>query len=378
MWQSVRMKRLIDSIDRVRKSFASADGWDPRIHGTPSPLDIGGKRVLVVYLFGGLGDALLLAPALKALAKREPKKPIGLLIPPLGARLFKLIDLPLKLHVLPGELLDPGTDKSARSEAEAKAAAAIAKTKYEVAIDLSFREQLDARRYLADAEIRAGWMRRGETLERAGLTHGTPDSRHETTLHWSRYCALPLERFGVDAPDFSLTWRIKKETRARAEALWGESKKPRVMLVPGGTKERRWHPGRFIAVGRWAAERGASILVVGSPAESQLLRKLCKSIGKGAKPYSGKDLALLIALITASRCVVSNDTGPMHIAFMMGIPTIAVFMQMSPLVWGPPWNSPRFVVLNAQSAKETEPSEQGDVWSRLVIHHLEGMLARRA
>jgi ADP-heptose:LPS heptosyltransferase len=274
-----------------------------------------------------------------------------------------------------------------RREAEGRIASRLAKKRYEIGVDLSFREQLDARVFLqaSGAETRVGWMRRGETLEKAGLAHGTADMRSEGVAHWSRYTAQPLACFGVDAPDFELTWRITKQMRARAEMLWkaarekkrGASKLPRVALIPGGSEERRRHVGRFVAVGKWAAERGASIVVAGAPGESKLIRGVCKSIGASARPYTGKDLGLLAAIVTAADVVVTNDTGPMHIAFLMGIPTIAVFNYMSPIVWGPPWNTPRFVVLNASHASEGA-KEVVDVWARLAIHHLEGMLARCA
>jgi hypothetical protein len=56
------MKRLIDSIERVKSSW-SADRWDPRIRGRVSAeWTVVGKKVLLVYLFGGLGCAALLAP----------------------------------------------------------------------------------------------------------------------------------------------------------------------------------------------------------------------------------------------------------------------------------------------------------------------------
>jgi ADP-heptose:LPS heptosyltransferase len=362
------MKRLIDSIQHVKATLAAKNRWDPRIRVRAQPrFEVEGKRVLLVYAFGGLGDAALLAPVVRALASEKPRS-IGVVIPSLGARLFKLIEIAgpkIELH--------PFADGPAAKE---KLARRLERKRYEIAVDLSFREELDARALLeaSGAEVRLGWMKPDETLESAHLTFGTADTRHETSMHWSRYLALPLRPLGVDAPRFEMQFRIAKETKKKAALSWGQSRS-RLLVVPGGRQEeRRWDAQRFVDVASWAAKKGASVVVVGAPNESKAMRAIAKTIskasGRRATAYTGKDLAMLVELIASASAVVTNDTGPMHIAFLLDRPTIAIFRYMSPLVWGPPRSDPKFIVLNARSAVDAGR----DVWTRLVIHHLEAQL----
>lgn len=370
------MRKLIESIERARRASALS-AYDGRLAAYPPPtFPVEGKRVLLVYLFDGLGDNALLAPTVRSLLARRPRE-VGLLVPPLGARILKTMDLPVRIHVYRG----PEGDAARALEAQ------LARRRYEIAVDLSLRGGIDSRRWLAasGAEVRLGWIKPGERLEQAGLTFATPDTRHETILHWSRYCTLPLEPLGVTAPSHDVRFNLSKPVRNKAAALWRAAvprPKARVAVIPGGRQsERRWDERRFAAVARSAArDRGAAVVVIGGPNERELVRLVTRAAAPAARPYTGKDLALLVAILATADAVVTNDTGPMHVAFMLERPTIALFQYMSPLVWGPPRVDPRFVVLRPPAERALEdPTAQDaptDAWTRTVLHHLEGLLAR--
>src|SRR5262245_21485095 len=100
---------LIDSIERIKGQLSAGGRFDPKLFEKPAPrFDVQKKRVLVAYLFGGLGDAVLLGPALTALAAKHPAPPIGVLTLAGSARFLKTLDLPLKIHVFPEELMPGG------------------------------------------------------------------------------------------------------------------------------------------------------------------------------------------------------------------------------------------------------------------------------
>lgn len=377
-----RAVSLSDSIERVKGQLRAGDRFDQKLFDKPAPrFEVSKKKVLVAYLFGGLGDAVLLGPALAALAAKHPKD-IGVLTLEGSARFLKTLDLPLKLHTFPEELL------TAKGKAAAPLKDALLKElkakKYDVAVDLSLRDELDARPYIkgSGAAVRLGFVRAGEELEKIGLDFGAADTRAEAAMHWSRALVQPLASLGVERAAFELPWLKNEKAKAKAEELWGEeSRSPRILLVPGGRGEhKRWHEERFAAVGRYATEkRSAHVIVAGAPSEAELVRVVKKDIGKDAKQYVGKDLIVLRELIASADVVVTNDTGPMHMSFLLERPTIAVFRWMSPVVWGPPKNDPDFVVLSAH--RDVDPPKEGatteDVWTRLVIHHLDRLLVRR-
>lgn len=367
------MGRLADSIDRIR-GRSQAGRWDPRLFAKDRPtFSVRDQRVLLAYLFSGLGDAVLLAPVIKAVLDAGAKPPIGVVVPKgAGARLLALVDLPLKLHLL-GDT--PADVRKLKAQLRAK--------KYQLAADLSLRAGLDARPLLeaSEAPVLLGFLREGETLARTGLTFGAPDTRTEASVHWSRSTAEPLAAAGIERPSWDVALETPKPAKKAAAALFASKRGPRIVLVPGGRAvEKRWDAERFVAIGRAMIERHrASIVVAGSPSEAKLARGIAKGLGERARAYVGRDLATLVELVRASDAVVTNDTGPMHVAFLLDVPTVAIFTYMSPVVWGPPRSDPRFVVLHARGVDGSPPAEGGDdVWARLALRHLEGLVARAA
>ena len=367
---------LLDAIRRARRG-----PWvDP--DGEPGPpVELGGRRILLVYLFPNLGDVLLLAPVAKALLDAGAKK-VGVVVRAGPARLLKLVDLSLKLHVLPDELALPavaaGHAEAWADEATANGADAFAETlaagKYDVAVDLTARADVESRRWVTDigAQHRLGWIMDDERAEDAGFTWGTPDIRHQTDRHWSRYQILPLRCLGLSEPAFDLDWKLRPTAERKATELYGEGDGPRVLIVPGSrAKKKRWAPDRFADVGgRLVRELGARTVVTGAPDEGPLVRQLVVGIG-AATPFTGKDLGTMVALVRAADVVVTNDTAPMHVAFLCERPTVALFTVMSPVCWGPPRADSRFVVLNAPATSAGQ-----NAWARVVHQEAVRLLGR--
>jgi len=104
---------------------------------------------------------------------------------------------------------------------------------------------------------------------------------------------------------------------------------PLVALNPGATygEAKQWYPDRFVETGRRLMKRWkASIVVVGGPAERDLGERVASEIGSGAVSLAGKtDIPRLAALLKACDLLVTNDTGPMHVADAVGAPIVAVF-----------------------------------------------------
>lgn len=305
-------------------------------------MEVRGRRVLVVYLFSGLGDGILLAPVLKALAAAGAKRPIGVLTLPLPASALAHLGLDLRLH--------------RTSEGRA-----IQRAGYDIAVDLTFRADQDGRGWLArsGAPVRLGFTGPEERLEDTGLTAGRLDRRHYTDRHFSAALIEPLRELGVVAPRYDLPWRVSKDQARRADRfLPRRSEVPRVLLVPGSrSAEKRWPERTFAAITRHAQEaHRASVVLAGAPRERPALVELARAAGVSAI-YSGRDLGVLLALIARSDLVVSNDTGPVHFAFLLGVPTLALFSVMSPSVWGPPLPRPNQALVRASSGGASERDE---------------------
>lgn len=347
---------LLDAIRRAQGAF-QAERERP-----PPRLDANDQRLLLVYLFPRLGDTLLFLPAVAALLRTAPRARVDLLLTPLGARVLKTVDLPVRAHVLGPETAPERLEASLR------------RRRFHHAIDLTHRGDVDARGWLlrSGAEHRAGFVEPGEDAAALGLLYGTRDDRVETHTHWSRFCVGPLRAFGVEAPEFELELRSAEADRARARALFGPG--PKLLLVPGGQDPAKcWPKARFVALGRAFAEghRG-SVVVTGAPWEAELVKSVARDIGPSARVFTGRSLSRLVALVEACDLLVGNDTGPVHYGFFLRKRVLSIFSRMSPEVWGPPFADPRFSVLRAYDSLAPEADEH---WSALAIERMDALMA---
>lgn len=107
-----------------------------------------------------------------------------------------------------------------------------------------------------------------------------------------------------------------------------------VGIFPGGNaSSRRWEPARFAELVRRLAGQGIAVVVFGGPQE----RAVGAAVAGGvALDLAGRtDLPLLAAGLAACDLVVSNDSGPMHLAAAVGTPTISLWGAGNPAVTGP-------------------------------------------
>jgi heptosyltransferase-2 len=76
---------------------------------------------------------------------------------------------------------------------------------------------------------------------------------------------------------------------------------------------------------------GVRILLLGDEREAPIIREMAEKIGDGAWDLSGRtDLEKLAALLAICHIVISNDSGPMHLASALGTPVVALFGSTNP------------------------------------------------
>jgi len=107
------------------------------------------------------------------------------------------------------------------------------------------------------------------------------------------------------------------------------------LLNPGGNNPaKRWPVERFAALADYLAERHAmTVLLNGSPAEAELVGAIasaCRIARPVQLPGLGINLGSLKAVIRRCRLMVTNDTGPRHIAGAFGVPLVSLFGPTDP------------------------------------------------
>jgi heptosyltransferase-2 len=170
--------------------------------------------------------------------------------------------------------------------------------------------------------------------------------------HLSRAYLGLLERFAgetiaevplpaVETPD---DWR---ETASR---VCGG--RPYCVLAPGATygAAKAWPRARYAALARRiSAAPGLAVVVVGGAGERGDAELLSAEAGAGARNLAGKlTLGELVAVLRGAAVVAGNDSGPVHVAAALGVPTVAVFGPTS-VEWTAP-RGPAVRIVRAEAA----------------------------
>jgi heptosyltransferase-2 len=112
-----------------------------------------------------------------------------------------------------------------------------------------------------------------------------------------------------------------------------------VALCPGSINSRakRWPAERYAALGdKFSDKLGATVLLIGSAGETEVSLEVARQMSNQPVILTGKtDLAMLVATLSVVDLVVTNDTGPAHIASALGRPTLVIFGPTNPLTTRP-------------------------------------------
>jgi heptosyltransferase-2 len=137
----------------------------------------------------------------------------------------------------------------------------------------------------------------------------------------------------LEAPRLPVTAKALDRAAAALEAAGVDRDEPLVLLAPGAAFgwTKRWPHGRYGALGDLLAARGLASAVVIGPGEEALGLSVAAA-ARSRLPVLGENLdpLELAALFSCARVVVSNDSGPMHLAAAVGVPVAAFFGPTDP------------------------------------------------
>ncbi|MEE9165581.1 MAG: lipopolysaccharide heptosyltransferase II [Nitrospinota bacterium] len=208
---------------------------------------------------------------------------------------------------------------------------------FDLAVDMQglFRSGLIA--FLSGAAVRIGFSNARE-LASLFYTHkvDAPLSLHAVDRNLKLAASLGCEIQEIKFP-LNLNPEAEQEALDFLQKNQLDTRRPLVTFVPGARWEKkRWPPASFSRLGDLLNQKlGAGIIVAGSRQENRLIheiRSAMKNISAEAVDFS---LTKLTALLSKSDAVVTNDSGPMHIAVAMGTPVVALFGPTDPRRTGP-------------------------------------------
>jgi heptosyltransferase II len=265
---------------------------------------------LLVRAPNWVGDVVLSLPALRDLRRAFPASRLEVLARPWVAGLYAAV---------------PEIDGVVESRGTLADAAAI-RGRYDVGLLLpnSFASAFTLWR--AGIPERWGYATdaRGVLLTRSSRVSASLGGRSQVYYYRAMLEGLGLAVSGP--PDASLA--CPEAWAERGRALLG-SPGPWIGINPGAAygTAKRWPPERFAAAAALVARRsGAQVAIVGSAAERPLAEAIAAQLGGAARVLCGETtLADLVGVLRELRLLLTNDSGPMHLAAALGTPLVAVF-----------------------------------------------------
>jgi ADP-heptose:LPS heptosyltransferase len=288
------------------------------------------ERILIVRL-SALGDVALATPALRALRRHYPQARIDWVVDAAYADLLQA---------------NPHLSNLIRYERRGEHAGAagflrlrqqLARQKYDLVVDLQAKPKTAALvRSLGAARVVGLRKRSRSELLRAAVGLDRPLVRaHAVDLYLEVLAELGVASSGP-ALEVPLTARMRELAAplgpepARGAPAW-------VGLAPGARwATKRWRPERFAEVGNALAERGHPILLVGGPGDRAELAAVRAALKVPPVAETGHlPVAGLLGALARLGVLVAGDSGPVHLADALGVPTVALFGPTSPVRWGP-------------------------------------------
>ncbi len=281
-----------------------------------------------------VGDAVLCLPALRALRHSLPEAELVLLARPWVADILPVEELRCRLLHYDTRSTHQGLAGRLRIASQLRSQQFGAAILFQNAFDAALVS------WLARIPIRAGYSRQGRGPL---LTHGVrPPRRGETPAHEAHYYLEMLRRLGL-IPGYNPVEQISlpasEESRAAArlqlvERLMQFSAAPQprrwvVGISPGASfgTAKRWPTLRFGELAsRLARELGAACVFFGSPQEQQLVADVIAQSAIPSLSLAGQtSLSEFMSLVQGCDLFLTNDTGTMHVAAGLGVPTLALF-----------------------------------------------------
>jgi lipopolysaccharide heptosyltransferase I len=217
---------------------------------------------------------------------------------------------------------------------------------FDWAIDLQGLARSGIFAWLADAGLTVGLA--GSREGARAFYDVTPPHAAAGTHAVDRYLAvLPLLQVPVH---WNFEWLPKRpEIAAQIEQKWDPGAGPWIVLLPGARwNNKRWPVENFVELTRLMRGMGdLKFVVLGSGNERVLGEAIAeKNPGRCLNLAGQTSLWEMIEWVRRGRLVISNDTGPMHVAAALGRPLLALFGPTNPRKTGPYGQLNRVMQLN--------------------------------
>ncbi|MCA1641618.1 MAG: lipopolysaccharide heptosyltransferase II [Acidobacteria bacterium] len=304
-------------------------------------MELRAKKIERVVVRGAnwVGDAVMTVPALRELRRVLPRARVTLATRAWAKDIFDGADFIDELLVVEAAR---GVRPFVRQVRDWRA------RRFDLAVLLPNSMESALVAFAARVPSRVGYATesRGEFLTHALETPAWRGARHEVFYYLNIIAGLERAITGASGiedrePRFAL--EVSDARRAQALALLegrgADTTRPLVAICPGSTNSRakRWHADRYAALAdRLIGEAGATVVLIGAREESDVTEEVLAKMRRRPVVLTGETtLAETTAILSVADLLVTNDTGPAHLASALGRPTLVIFGPTNPLTTRP-------------------------------------------
>jgi len=295
------------------------------------------ERILLIKP-SSLGDIVMALPALSALRRNFPRAKISWLIRPEFAPLIEGHPHLDEIILFDRRGLTGAWHRPQAFRGLMSLIARLRKARFDVVLDLQGLFRTAALARLSGCKRRFGpiWRR-----EFAHYFYTTTIPPRREWVHVIDYYSKLIEAMGGRDLGVEFVLPEKPVAVTAARNLLSQYKidfERYGVIIPGSAQVSKcWPAERFAALAdRLTSEHGLAVLATGSNSEAPMIEQIRRLAQHPIANLAGRtSLPELVEVLRQARLVVSNDTGPGHIAAALGRPLVMMFSWSNPLRVGP-------------------------------------------
>lgn len=284
----------------------------------------GPERILITRT-DRLGDLVISTPVLEAFKRKFPSSHIGFLVH------SQYGDL-LRDHPFIDELILYDKGGQHRGIMGNLKLALQLRGKWDCVIHLHGTNRMHWLSYLAGIPKRIGYSRKLSFL----LTRSIEDKKSLGIKHEANYNFDLLEDHGLSyQPSFHPIIIVREEARRSLAVKFtkaGLGAEPYLVIHPfASCPSRLWNPEKYAQVGKYLAKKkGWKVVIVGE-GRKIVAERVQEAMGAECVNLCGQlSMAELVACLAESQFVISNDSGPAHLAAALKRPVLTLFGRIQP------------------------------------------------
>lgn len=339
------------------------------------------KNILIVRT-DRIGDVVLTTPAIKAVRNNFPDAKITVLLSPVTLDLLQGVDF------VDDFIVDDRQGVNSGNKGFLKLAQQLRSQNFDLAINYHTKKRTNLLCFMAGIPYRLGYKN-----DKFGflLSHPIEDNRHLGETHEAQYCLDLLGDIGIESNDLTLEIRVRPESERWIDNFLELNSikvgSPMVVIHPAASDPaKQWPKEHFVELINRIAQRSDNIqfLVIGTRENRELSEFIVREVRAKALEMAGLiSLSQLVSLLKRVDLMVSNDSGPVHVAAAVNTPVVSIFTRNQPGInpqrWQPLGEKSRIVTvkyndkISFKKAQEYDPQTMELIPVSAVLEAVDGL-----